>query len=185
MQQWKRVSTKQMPQWQQLMQRLLETLLVKDQKGINLNGAQIAMSKIMTRTTVMDKEPDDKDEDNYTIMAVNNKYENDDDTPNLALVIMSGHDHDAYAVSKSASTIIDSGTSSHFSPDKNKFINYRKIITEPVKVTDGGFFSATGKGDLKIKLPDCPGHKPITITLKGVYYSPTTYSIHSNLSLLP
>ena len=34
-------------------------------------------------------------------MAGNNKYENDDDTPNLALVITSGHDHDAYAVFKS------------------------------------------------------------------------------------
>ena len=55
-QQWKRVSTKQMPQWQQLTQRLLETLLVKDQKGINLNSAQTAMSEVMTRTTVMQKE---------------------------------------------------------------------------------------------------------------------------------
>ena len=120
-----------------------------------------------------DKESDDKDKDNYTIMAVNNEYENDDDTPNLVLVITSGHDHDAYTVSKSASTIVDSGASSHFSPDKNKFINYRKIMTEPVKATDGGFFSATGKGDLKIKLPNCPGHKPVTIMLQGVYYSPT------------
>ena len=46
-------------------------------------------------------------------------------------------------------------------------------MTEPVKATDGGFFSATGKGDLKIKLPNCPGHKPVTIMLQGVYYSPT------------
>ena len=132
------------------------------------------MAKVKGKSAnAADKELDDKDKDNYTIMAVNNKYENDDDTPNLALVITSGHDHDAYAVSKSASTIIDSGTSSHFSPDKNKFINYHEIMTEPVKAADGGFFSATEKGDLKIKLPKCPGHKPVTITLQGVYYSPT------------
>ena len=46
-------------------------------------------------------------------MAVNNKYKNDDDAPNLVLIITSGHDHDAYVLSKSSSTIIDSGTSSH------------------------------------------------------------------------
>ena len=60
MQQWKRVSTKQMLRWQQLMQRLLETLLAKDKKGINLNSAQIAMFEVMTGTTVMQKEEEKK-----------------------------------------------------------------------------------------------------------------------------
>ena len=39
-------------------------------------------------------------------MAGNNKYENDDDTPNLALVITSGHDHDAYAVFRPVQSFI-------------------------------------------------------------------------------
>ena len=43
-------------------------------------------------------------------------------------------------------------------------------MTEPIKAADSGLFNATGKGDLKIGLPNFPGNKPITIILQGVYY---------------
>ena len=52
----------------------------------------------------------------------------------------------------------------YVSPDRDKFINYHEIMTEPIKAADGGLFNATGKGDLKIELPNFPGKKPITIT---------------------
>ena len=128
-----------------------------------------------------DKELDDKDDNNYAIIAINVKNETDEDIPNVALIIISGHDHNTHTALKSASVIIDCGASSHFidcgasshfSPDKAKFIYYHEIPPEPVKATDSHTFSAIGKGNLKVNLPTCSGHKPMTVTLQGVYYAP-------------
>jgi hypothetical protein len=49
-----------------------------------------------------------------------------------------------------------------------KLLNYWEINPEPICSADGHTFSATGKGDLKLELPNW-NQKP---TLKNVYYSP-------------
>ena len=118
------------------------------------------------------KESDDKDNNNYAIVAINVENEIDKDIPNIALIITSGHDHNAHAALKSTGVIIDCGASSHFSPDKAIFIDYHEIPPEPVKAADGHTFSAIGKGNLKVNLPTCSGHKPMMVTLQGVYYTP-------------
>jgi len=42
--------------------------------------------------------------------------------------------------------------------------------SEPIRAADGQMFSALGKGDLPIKLPN-RDHKPTPIMLKNGYYS--------------
>ena len=79
--------------------------------------------------------------------------------------------HEAFVAAQSNGTILDCGASSHFSPEKSKFLNYQEINPEPVKAADGRTFKATGKGDLKINLPN-GDQKPTPVTLKNVYYSP-------------
>ena len=130
---------------------------------------KVAKAKSKT-ANVAKKESDNND--NYTIIAISIEDESDEDTANLVLVITSGHNHDAHAASKSAGVIIDCGASSHFSPNKDKFINYCEIRPEPVKAANGRTFSAIGKGDLKVKLPTCLDHKLMTVTLQGIYYAP-------------
>ena len=49
-----------------------------------------------------------------------------------SLVITSGHNHEAYGVSSSTDLIVDCGASSHFSPDKFKFINFEAISPKPI-----------------------------------------------------
>jgi len=114
-------------------------------------------------------------DDNYaliTIPAGNNSHIEDAKT-HFALVVTSGHDHNAHAVSPSVGIIIDCGTSSHFSPDRSKFLDYEDIDPEPIKAADGRAFSAIGKGDICVTLPTCKSIQPITIHLKGVYYAPS------------
>jgi len=114
--------------------------------------------------------------DNYAFLTIHpadltSDDRNDEDT-NIALVVTSRHDHQAHGVSTSASIILDSGTSSHFSPDRTKFLDYEEIEPEPIKAADGRSFSATGRGDLRVTLSTCNGVKPSTIRLKRVYYAP-------------
>ena len=109
--------------------------------------------------------------ENYTIIATALDNDDHDDAKNIALVVTSGHNHAAHAVSPSTSIIIDCGVSSHFSPDKNKFLNVHKIDTKPVKAANRHIFKAIGCGDLKVKMPTCNGYKPMTITLQGAYFS--------------
>ena len=133
-----------------------------------------AKEKSNKSANAIDKESDDKnDNDNYAIIAVRDEDNtNNEHIPNMALVITTGNNHNALAVSKTAGIIVNSSTSSHFSPNIDKFVNYHKIMPEPVKATDSHTFSAAGKGDLKVNLPNHPRHKVITVTFHGVYYSP-------------
>ena len=144
-----------------------------------------AKEKSNKSANAINKESDNKnDNNNYAIIAVRDEDNtNDEHIPNMALVITTGDDHDALAVSKTARIIIDSGTSGHFSPNIDKFVNYHKIMPEPVKAADGHTFSATGKGDLKVNLPNCPGHKVMTVTFHGVLFA--QYSIYLNIGIMP
>ena len=73
--------------------------------------------------------------------------------------------------SKSSGTILDCGVSSHLTSEHTKLLNYREIGPEPIQATDGHTFSATGKGNPKLELPN--GDQKLTpVTLKNVYYSP-------------
>ena len=90
----------------------------------------------------------------------------------VALVITSGHDHEAFGVSPSTDLIVDCGASSHFSPDKPKFINFEAITPEPIRAADGHTFSAIGYGDLVVTLPLKGGETGPPITMKRVYYAP-------------
>ncbi len=94
-----------------------------------------------------------------------------DDEDFASLVITSGHNHEAYGVSTSTDLIIDCGASSHFSPDKFKFVNFEEIPPEPIRAADGHTFSAIGRGDLVVTLPMMNGEDRPSITLKQVYYS--------------
>ena len=95
-----------------------------------------------------------------------------DDEDFASLIITSGHNHKAYGVSSSTDLIVDCGTSSHFSPDKFKFVNFEAISPELIRAADGHTFSAIGCGDLVVNLPVKDGEKGPLITLKRVYYAP-------------
>jgi hypothetical protein len=49
-----------------------------------------------------------------------------------ALVVTSGHNHEAFGVSQLTDLIIDCGASSHFSPDKSKLVNFKSIPPESI-----------------------------------------------------
>ncbi len=89
-----------------------------------------------------------------------------------SLIITSGHNHEAYGVSSSTDLIVDCSASSHFSPDKFKFINFKAISPEPIRATDGHTFSAISHGDLIVTLPVKDGEYGPQVTLKRVYYAP-------------
>src|SRR6266498_752482 len=95
-----------------------------------------------------------------------------DDEDFTSFVITSGHNHEAYGVSSSTDLIVDCGASSHFSPDKFKFVNFEAIPPEPIRAADGHTFSAIGCGDLVVNLPVKNGENGPPITLKRVYYAP-------------
>ena len=89
-----------------------------------------------------------------------------------ALVVTFRHNHEAFGVSQLTDLIIDCGASSHFSPDKSKFVNFTTIAPEPIKAADGHTFSAIGCGDLVVTLPGKYGTKGPPITLERVFYAP-------------
>ena len=88
-----------------------------------------------------------------------------------ALICTSNFKHEAHTVTKSNGTILNCGASSHFTPEHSKLLNYREITPEPICSADGHTFSATGKGDLKLELPN-RNQKLTPVTLKNVYYLP-------------
>ena len=90
----------------------------------------------------------------------------------VALVVTLGHNLEAYTISSSSGIIIDCGASSHFSPDKSKFINYCEIDPEPIRAADGHTFSAMGKGDIQIRLPINNNSPAKMIILKDMFYAP-------------
>jgi hypothetical protein len=78
------------------------------------------------------------------------------------------------------SLIVVRRASRHFSPDRSKFLNYQELVnTKPIRATDGCTFSALGKGDIQVNLPN-RDQKPTPITLKNAYYSP-----HMGFELCP
>jgi len=66
--------------------------------------------------------------------------------------------------------IVDSGASSHFCPDRNRFTVFTPIPLKPVKIANGQSIFATGKGDMVIELPK--GNERSNITLKDTLYVP-------------
>jgi hypothetical protein len=77
-------------------------------------------------------------------------------------------------------TIIDSGVTSHFCPDRAKFITFEAIKAQDVCMADGTTISALGQGDIKVDL--LLGSKYTTVTLKNTLYTPkmalTLISVH-------
>jgi hypothetical protein len=124
-----------------------------------------------------------KSEKGKTANATEKSDDADDEPENFAMLsysipkdpstleCTSDFQHEAHTASQSNGTILDCGASTHFSPEKSKLLNYQEITPEPVKAADGRIFKATGKGDLKIDLPN-GDQKPTPVTLKNVYYSP-------------
>jgi hypothetical protein len=107
-------------------------------------------------TNVAEKESEDDESENFAMFA----YTTPDDP--TALICTSDFQSEAHAASRSNGTILDSGASRHFSPDCSRFLNYQEIKPEPIRAADGRTFSALGKGDLKIELPN--GDQKPTIT---------------------
>ena len=66
--------------------------------------------------------------------------------------------------------IVDSGASRHFSPDKEKFCNYRPIANSEISTADGQSFRAIGVGDLPIELPN--GNGITKCLLKDTVHAP-------------
>jgi len=71
---------------------------------------------------------------------------------------------------KKCGAIVDSGASSHFCPDRNRFTVFTLIPLKPVKIANGQSIFATGKGDMVIELPK--GNECSNITLKDTLYVP-------------
>ena len=69
-----------------------------------------------------------------------------------------------------AEAIIDSGASTHFCPDRSKFITFTDIPVQDVRTANGSTISAIGRGDIKIDLPLCK--KTTRVTLKNALYTP-------------
>jgi hypothetical protein len=68
------------------------------------------------------------------------------------------------------SAIIDSGATSHFCPDRAKFITFTAIKPQDVRTADGTCISAVGQGDVQIELP--LGEARTTVTLRNMLYMP-------------
>ena len=108
------------------------------------------------------------DTENYAMAA----FHIPDDPTALQVVCTSDFHSEAYAISNHTESILDSGASRHFTPERKKLLNYEEFITsEPIRAADGRTFSALGKGDLKVNLPN-GNQKTTPITLKNVLYSP-------------
>ena len=81
-----------------------------------------------------------------------------------------------YATLASTSTsdenveLYDSGASQHMSPYHDQFINYQPITPKPITAADKRTFSAIGRGDLQIEVPNGSNQK--RFLLKNVLYAP-------------
>ena len=102
----------------------------------------------------------EKEEENFAFLTY---------TKNFTLVITSDFQEEALATH---GTIIDCGASNHFSPEREKFLNYRELSPIPIRAADGCTFHALRKGDLNVLLPMGKDTKPMSITLKDTFYSP-------------
>ena len=71
---------------------------------------------------------------------------------------------------KKHGAIVNSGVSSHFCPDRNRFTTFTPIPPKPVKIANGQNIFAMGKGDVVIELPK--GNECRNITLKDTLFVP-------------
>ena len=125
---------------------------------------QAARKAASVSAHVADNVKKDKDK-NYTMLT----YSIPDDSSTL--IVTSDFKSEAHATSGANGIILNSGASSHFTPNRLKLMNYTDINPEPIRAADGCTFSALSKGDLKVELPN-KNQKLTPITLKNVYYSP-------------
>ena len=65
--------------------------------------------------------------------------------------------------------LVDSGASSHFCPDKSKFVSFVECKTT-VNTADGRSFVATGRGNIETTIPN--GASETVVTLKDTIYTP-------------
>ena len=72
--------------------------------------------------------------------------------------------------SKNHGAIIDSGASSHFCPDRTKFMNFVSIEPQEIHMANGLITSTTGKGDVELNLPN--GESQTKFSLKNTLYVP-------------
>ena len=133
---------------------------------------QAAKAKEPKKETANAAESSSKSENHAYIVLGPKNFDPSVEEATSALVVTSGHNHEAFGVSQLTDLIIDCGASSHFSPDKSKFVNFTTIAPEAIKAADGHTFSAIGLGDLVVTLPGKDGTKGPPITLKRVYYAP-------------
>lgn len=67
--------------------------------------------------------------------------------------------------------LYDSGASHHMSPYRDSFVTFREITPRGLKAANQEEFSATGMGDVLIRVPNSP--KPSVIRLTSVLYTPS------------
>ena len=68
-------------------------------------------------------------------------------------------------------TLYDSGASCHMSGFRHRFIKLVKIVPKSITAADRRSFSAVGKGDIWVYLPNRK-EKPSQVLLKNVLYAP-------------
>lgn len=68
--------------------------------------------------------------------------------------------------------LYDSGATRHMSGARHRFINYVEIPEKPISAADNRTFSAIGKGDMYILIPNGPGGES-RVLLKDVLYAPS------------
>src|ERR1700742_1730683 len=68
------------------------------------------------------------------------------------------------------SDLYDSGASRHMTPFRHRLTNYTSIQSKPITAADKRIFHATGKGDMRIDLPN--GKTMTKILLRNVLYAP-------------
>src|SRR5882762_10488809 len=71
---------------------------------------------------------------------------------------------------KLGGSIVDTGTSSHFCPDRTKFQNYRPLVGRSIHTADGWSHVAARVGDVIIQLPN--GDKRGPVMLKEAIHRP-------------
>ena len=92
---------------------------------------------------------------------------------NLAFMAMTRSETAAAltALTNLSTMIIDTGASCHFTSERELMKNFVNIKPEAITVADGHDFSATGRGDLEVTLPN--GDSSTSVTLKNVLYAAT------------
>jgi hypothetical protein len=74
------------------------------------------------------------------------------------------------ATKNSVQAMMDSGASDHFSPERDKFTNYRSTVPAPIYAADGHSFNAIGEGDLNCWLTF--GDQKTRVTFKKAVHAP-------------